>query len=151
MFEQLISPEQTRLAATVDEKGGVHALKNNDKMLLELEKTSSMALSAPGVEGRRALWAKPSNSNPNADELRKDIFEDPDAAVKKNEAVYFRKFEVQKLQIIDELTFAVQRESDRAIDELTFVVHREGDRVIKEIKNGPHNRIRDRVCVSAFR
>ena len=151
MFEQLISSEQTRLAATVDENGGVKALMNNNKMLLELEKTSSMALSAPGAEGRRALWAKPSHASPNADELRTDIFEDPDAAVEKNQAVYFRKFEAQKLQIIDELTFVAQRESDRAIDELTFVSHQEGDRVIKEIKNGPHNRIRDRVCISALR
>ena len=145
MFEQLISPEQRRLAATVDENGGVKALRNNDKMLLELEKTSSMALSAPGAEGRRALWAKPSNADPDADELRTDIFEDPDAAVEKNKAVYFRKFEMQELQIIDELRSDMQRETDRAINDLTFVVHREGDHVINELKNGPHNRIRDRV------
>ncbi len=132
MFEQLVSPEQKQLAATVAANGGVKAVKNNDKMLLELEKTASRVPSTPSAEVHRAPWAMASDANPNADDLRTDIFEDPDAAVEKNQTVYFRKFEAQKRQIIDELTFVVKRESDR---------------VIQEIKSGPHDRIRDRVCV----
>ncbi|KAI9438361.1 hypothetical protein H4582DRAFT_257215 [Lactarius indigo] len=130
MFEQLISPEQKQLAATVAASGGVKALRNNDKMLLELEKTASKAPSASSAEGHRAPRAKASDANPNADDLRTEIFEDPDAAVEKNQVVYFRKFEAQKRQIIDELTFVVKRESDR---------------VIQEMKGGPHDRIRDRT------
>ena len=76
--------------------------------------------------------AKPSDANPNADDLRKDIFEDPDAATEKNRIVFFRKFEVQKRQIIDELTLVVTRESDR---------------VIQVVKGGPHERILDRVSI----
>ena len=162
MFAQLISPEQSRLEATVIENGGVETLRNNDKMLLELVQTSSMT---PGAEGRWALRAKASGANPSVEELRTDIFEDPDTAVEKNQAVYLRKFEAQKHQIIDELTIVIQRESDRVIDEmktvshwegdrvieeLTLVGHQEGDRVIKGIKKGPHNRIRDRVCASTL-
>ena len=130
MFEQLVSPEQKQLAATVAANGGVKALRSNDKMLLELERTASKASCAPSAEEHRAPWAKPGDTNQNADDLRTDIFEDPDAAVKKNQTVYFRKFEAQKRQIIDELTLVVKRESDR---------------VIQEIKGGPHERIRDRV------
>ncbi|KAH9171881.1 hypothetical protein EDB89DRAFT_1851867 [Lactarius sanguifluus] len=130
MFEQLVSPEQKQLAATVAANGGVKALRNNDKMLLELERTASKAPGAPSAEGHRAPRAMASDANPNADDLRMDIFEDPDAAVEKNQVVYFRKFEAQKRQIIDELTFVVKRESDR---------------VIQEMKGGPHDRIRDRT------
>jgi hypothetical protein len=135
LFEQLVSPEQKQLAATVAAKGGVKTLRNNDKMLLELEKTTNKASSTPSAEGHRAAWAKPGDANPSADDLRTDIFEDPEAAVAKNQAVYFRKFEAQKRQIIDELTFVVKRESDR---------------VIQEMKGGPHKRILDRVCVSSL-
>ena len=130
MFEQLVSPEQKQLSATVAAKGGVKALRNNDKMLLELDRKVSGAPSASSAEGHRAPRSKPGDTNQNADDLRAEIFEDPDAAVEKNQTVYFRKFEAQKRQIIDELTFVVKRESDR---------------VIQEIKAGPHERILDRV------
>ncbi|KAF8259842.1 hypothetical protein EI94DRAFT_1812645 [Lactarius quietus] len=126
LFEQLVSPEQKQLAATVAANGGVKALRNNDRILLTLEKTTTNAPSVPSAEGQR----KPGDANPTADNLRTEIFEDPDVAVKKNQAVYFRKFEAQKRQIIDELTFVVRRESDR---------------VIQEMKGGPHERIRDRT------
>jgi hypothetical protein len=130
MFEQLVSPEQKQLSATVSAKGGVKALRNNDKMLLELERQVSEAPSLSSVEVHWAPRSKPGDTSQKAKDLRTEIFEDPDAAVEKNQTVYFRKFEAQKRQIIDELT---------------SVVKREGDRVIQEIKAGPHERILDRV------
>ncbi|KAH9045946.1 hypothetical protein EDB84DRAFT_1633013 [Lactarius hengduanensis] len=129
MFQQLVGPEQKSLAELVAAKGGVKALRNNDKVLLSLEQTASKAPSAPSSEGHRMNRSKPSDANTNADDLRKDIFEDPDAAADKNRTVFFRKFEVQKRQIIDELTLVVTRESDR---------------VIQVVKGGPHERILDR-------
>ncbi|KAI9464112.1 hypothetical protein BJY52DRAFT_1221492 [Lactarius psammicola] len=130
MFQQLVGPEQKSLSELVAAKGGVKALRNNDKMLLSLaEQTTSKAPSAPSSEGHRMTRAKPSDANPNADDLRKDLFEDPDAAAEKNRIVFFRKFEVQKRQIIDELTLVVTRESDR---------------VIQVVKGGPHEKILDR-------
>jgi len=59
--------------------------------------------------------------------------EDPNAAAEKNWALFSRKFEAQKNQIIDELTLVVQRESDR---------------VIQELKGKAHEHIRDRVGFS---
>ena len=129
MFEQLISPEQKELAATVAKKGGVKALRNNDKMLLELGKDPSKAPSTFDAEIHGALLAKFDDANTDVDELRKDIFETPDDAIKRNETVFFRKFDEQK----------------RQIDQLTITIQRESDRVIQEIKGGPHERICDRV------
>ena len=130
MFQQLVGPEQKELSALVTVNGGVKALRNNDKMLLFLEETANKSSSTPSADGHRALRAKSNDVKPNADDLKNDIFEDPIAAVEKNRDVFFRKFEVQKNQIIDELTLVVKRESDR---------------VVKEVKGGPHERILDRV------
>jgi hypothetical protein len=103
-------------------------------MLFEVEKASSKA--PPSAEGHQTLssWAKPGNAKANADDLRADILEDPDAAVEKNKAMYILKFEEQKLQII----------------ELKSVIERQGDRLIEEMKSGPYQRIRDRVRVSTL-
>jgi hypothetical protein len=132
VFQQLVSPEEKQISALVAEMGGVSALQNDDKMLLLLDETTSKASSAPNAEARRAprLGAKPTDAKPDADDIKNDIFEDPNAASEKNQVVFFRKFEAQKNQILDELT---------------HVVEREGDRVIREVKAGPHERIIDRV------
>ena len=53
--------------------------------------------------------------------------------MEKNWAIFSRKFEAQKNQIVDELLLIVQRESDR---------------VIEELKGKAHEHIRDRVSTS---
>jgi hypothetical protein len=125
-FDQLVSPEQKELSALVTTSGGVEAIKVNDKMLLVLEETATRASSTPGTEGHRGLGTKVGDT----DDLKTDIFEDPTAGVEKNQGLFFRKFEAQKIQIIDELSLAVQRDSDR---------------VIQEVDGAPHEQIRDRV------
>jgi hypothetical protein len=133
LFEQLVSPEQKQLADLVNAKGGIKVLRNTDKMLLDLEKTASKASSLSSVEGYRTRQAKPGDADLEADNLKEDILEDPNAAAEKNWVVFSRKFEAQKNQIIDELTLVVQRESDR---------------VVRELKGKAHERIRDRVGFS---
>ena len=91
-------------------------------MLIDLEKTVSKTSTTKAETGR--VYREP------ADDLKRDIFEDPNAAAEKNWTVFSRKFEAQKNQIIDELTLVVQRESDR---------------VVRELKGSAHERIRDRV------
>lgn len=127
LFQQLVSPEQKRLSDLVAEKGGFQVLRDNDKVLLDLEATASKSSRQPIVE---VPGGKINKSDLKAENLRSDILEDPDAAVEKNWTVFSRKFEVQKNQIIDKLTFVIQRESDR---------------VIREVQGGAHERIRDRV------
>jgi hypothetical protein len=128
VFEQLVSPEQKLLSDLVNAKGGVNVIRNNDKVLLDLEKT---ARNASTVEGH--CTHQTNDAELEGVSLSEDIFEDPNAAAEKNWAVFSRKFEAQKIQIIDELTLVVQRESDR---------------VIQELKGKAHERIRDRVGFS---
>ena len=70
-------------------------------------------------------------------ELRKEIKSDPDEAIQKNLDSFNRKFELQKKQIVEEITRALKVE---------------GDRIIKAGEAGPHDRIVDLVWpeVSAF-
>jgi hypothetical protein len=130
LFEQLVSPEQKQLLDLVKAKGGVDALRNNDKILLDLEKTASKGSSSPSVEGHRARQNKSANTDPEVEDLRVDILEDPNAAAEKNWVTFSRKFEAQKNQVIDELALVVQHE---------------GDRVIRELKGHAHEHIRDGV------
>ena len=132
MFQQLASPAQKEISALVDTMGGVGALRNNDKKLLLVEETASRVSGAPSAESHHASrpGAKPMDAKLNADDIKNDIFEDPNAAAEKNQIVFFRKFKAQQNQILDELS---------------LVVKREGDRVIEEVRGGPHERIIDPV------
>ena len=56
----------------VDAKGGGRAFRDDDKMLLDLEKTASKASSAK-AEGGRAYREQPEVANVSSDELRSDI------------------------------------------------------------------------------
>lgn len=122
IFPQLASTEEKRLLDLVDTKGGVKAFRDDSKMLIDLEKSVSKTSTTKAEGGR--VHREP------ADDLKRDIFEDPNAAAENNWTVFSRKFEAQKNQIIDELTLVVQRESDR---------------VVRELKGSAHERIRDRV------
>jgi hypothetical protein len=130
LFQQLVSPEQKQLSDLVTSRGGLRALKDDDKTLLEMEKAAAKASNTPKAEVGRARREQPKDTALSADDLRKDILEDPNVVVEKNLTVFSRKFEAQKNQIVDELRLVVKRESDR---------------VIQEVKGGPHERILDRV------
>ncbi|KAI0266959.1 hypothetical protein BC834DRAFT_842690 [Gloeopeniophorella convolvens] len=128
-LEGLVSPEQSRLSRLVDAKGGVEAVKGNDKMLLYLEQKVTRTALALNAEGRYGVQIKPtSRTAPSVDELRQDVLEKPEDAVKNNDQSFSRKFKLQKRQIVDELGSIVQRETDR---------------VIKGLKDGPHARVHD--------
>jgi hypothetical protein len=130
LFGQLVSPEQKQLSDLVKMKGGVDALRNNDEILLDLEKAANKGSPSPGVEGHRARQTLSGNTDREIESLRVDISEDPSAAAEENWVVFSRKFEAQKNQIVDELA---------------LVVRHEGDRVIRELKGKAHERIRDGV------
>lgn len=130
LFKQLVSPEQKQLLALVKAKGGVEVLRNNEKILLDLEKTASKTSDSPSVEVHHAGQTTSANTDPEVEDPRADIWDDPNAAAEKNWVMFSRKFEAQKNQIIDELSLAVQRE---------------GDRVIRELKGKAHERIRNGV------
>jgi hypothetical protein len=130
LFEQFISPEQKRLSELVAAKGGIKACKDDDKILLELDKATGKGPSAPKAEGGRARREQHKDTNLSADDLRTDVLEDPGIAAGRNLTVFSRKFDAQKNQIVDELTLVFKRESDR---------------VVRELKGGVHERILDKV------
>jgi hypothetical protein len=130
LFQQLVSPEQKQLSDLVAKKGGVKALRGNERAFLDLEKYVSNRSGQAGLEGLRTRQEKLGDADPEVENLRNEIFEDPNAAADNNWRVFSRKFDAQRNQIIDKLTLVVQRESDR---------------VIREVQGSAHERIRDRV------
>ncbi|KAJ7849789.1 hypothetical protein B0H14DRAFT_3866764 [Mycena olivaceomarginata] len=122
MFQQFTSPEQKDIMKVVESKGGLKACQENDKILKELNdmETAGNPSSGAGLGGGK--------SSSSLADLKEDLHLDPGAATEKNMAVFVRKFEVQKRQIIDELSRVVQRE---------------GDRVISAVTAGPHDKIVD--------
>ncbi|KAJ7925171.1 hypothetical protein B0H13DRAFT_2314677 [Mycena leptocephala] len=125
MFQQMVAPEQKEMMRIVEQKGGLQACQENDKILKELSDLEAKSTATPGGATQSAKTAQKTSA---LEDLKDDLMVDPDAAMEKNLTVFSRKFEVQKRQIVDELT---------------KVVEREGDRVISAITAGPHDKIID--------
>ncbi|KAJ7326377.1 hypothetical protein DFH08DRAFT_941029 [Mycena albidolilacea] len=124
MFAQMVSPEQKEMARLVEQRGG-QAVLDNDKALKELNDLENKSGASQGTgKTHGGNIAKLSD----LDDLKDDLHMDPDAAMEQNMTVFTRKFEVQKRQIIDELS---------------RVVERQGDRIISAVNAGPHDRIID--------
>jgi hypothetical protein len=96
IFRTLVPPDQRQLAALVAAQGGPEAVRANKSLLRSLD--------------------------PDAVE-QDDFFDAPDTTIAKNRDVFLRKFEVQKAQIVQELTAVVERESDRIIKEISAGAH----------------------------
>jgi hypothetical protein len=137
LFQKLNSPHEKELLKFIESKGGPKACLANDSILKELSFVNesidpTSALTAlrddGGLSPRRSLTLDYKAYYI----LRKDLREDVQEALQKNMAVFERKLDVQKRQIINEVE---------------GVVHREGDRVISAVTSGPHDRILDPVSL----
>ena len=124
LFRQFVSPEQRQLSKQVDDIG-VEALRNNIEELRKLDKSSGQSF----VEGPRTHLAGLDDKDRDVDNFKENIFEDPNAAVKKNLEVFLRKFEDQRREIM-------------AVKD---AVHREGDRIAEIVQGKAHERISDQV------
>ncbi|KAJ6588495.1 hypothetical protein B0H19DRAFT_978427 [Mycena capillaripes] len=120
MFQQFVSPEQKEMARLVEQRGG-QAVLDDDKALKELNdlENKSSTNTAPGSKAPKST---------DLDDLKDDLHIDPEEAMEQNMAKFTRKFEVQKRQIIDEMT---------------RVIERQGDRIISAVTAGPHDKIID--------
>jgi dephospho-CoA kinase len=121
MFEQFVSPEQQEMANFINRNGGKSAINDDNivRELIQLEDKSSFR----GLETLRS-------KNPiEPDDLRQEIAEDPEHAIKSNANIFDKKFEVQQ----------------RQIEDLARTVRRESDRIISAVTSGPHDRIIDPV------
>ena len=139
ILRRLISPEQKQLLDRVKEKtrDDPDILQHNNKTLLELENSTSKKTSPPGLERRCTRQGKPRDpvTDKDADNLRNDIFEDPDTAANKNLDIFSRKFEAQR---------------DQIVKDLTLVVRQEGDKVVRELTGGIYERISEEVGFSCL-
>ncbi|KAF8210104.1 hypothetical protein K438DRAFT_140561 [Mycena galopus ATCC 62051] len=124
MFASLVPPEHKEMMRIVEQKGGPQACQENDKILKELSDLEAKSTSL----GSASQSTKSAQKTSALEDLKDELTVDPEAAIEKNLTVFSRKFEVQKRQIVDELT---------------KVVEREGDRVISAVTAGPHDKIVD--------
>ncbi|KAJ7757039.1 hypothetical protein B0H16DRAFT_1885755 [Mycena metata] len=125
LFQQFVTPEQKEMDRQIQQRGG-SAVLNNNKALEELNDYENRFFPQKTAAVHVGQMARPSDWQ----DLKDDLHTDPDVAMEQNMIVFTRKFEVQKRQIIDELSRAVERQ---------------GDRVIAAINAGPHDKIIDPV------
>ncbi|KAJ7068738.1 hypothetical protein C8F01DRAFT_978668 [Mycena amicta] len=111
----------------VEQRGGAQACQDNDKLLKELSELENKS-GPPNLGPQSTKGSVGAGAKSALEDIRDDLSLSPDAAMEKNETVFSRKFEVQKRQIIDELT---------------KVVERQGDRIISALSSGPHDRLLD--------
>ena len=121
LFKEFVTPEQKRLAAMVEKMGGDAALENQQAMERLIREESALTASS-GPEDQPLDFI----------ELRQEIRCDPEESIKQNAELFNRKFELQRRQIEEDITRAVNRE---------------GDRIISAVTAGPHDRIVDPVCL----
>ena len=125
MFREFVTPEQKRLAALVEQKGGISVVDNEQIMkgLLDAE----TQISAPTGMERHGPTKKF-----DLVEIQHEIRDDPIEAIEKNAEFFDRKFDIQRRQIQEDIERAVSRE---------------GDRIISAVTGGPHERIVDPVGI----
>ncbi len=128
-FQTCMSPEFKEMVTRINDRGGIQAVMVNERLLKELVEargSSEGAVEVRGAHGHRRDVAF------DMEELRTELKEDVEMAMEKNSHTFSRKFEMQRKQIVDELTKAI---------------HREGDRIIDAVTAGPHDRIIDPVSL----
>ncbi|KAJ7628556.1 hypothetical protein FB45DRAFT_40380 [Roridomyces roridus] len=125
MFQQLVPPEQKNIMRVVEQRGGLQACQDNDKVLKEL---SDLETKSSLHTGATQATKAGSNSSSALEDLKDELLSDVESAIEKNNQVFSRKLEVQKRQIVEEMS---------------QIIAREGDRVISAITAGPHDRIID--------
>ncbi|KAI0360921.1 hypothetical protein OH77DRAFT_1418971 [Trametes cingulata] len=123
LFSSLVTPEQRELGELVRSKGGPTAVMVDNKSLDELMKVK---LSAAEREAGAGHLRQQSDS---LEALKAELFDSPDAAIRRNFELFERKFTMQQRELADEMRGVVEHETDR---------------VIEAIMSGPHDKIKDR-------
>ena len=128
-FQTCMAPEYKEMATRINDRGGIQAVMDNERLLKELVDARGVSESTAEVRGAHGHRREVAF---DMEELRAELKEDVEMAMEKNSHTFSRKFEMQRKQIVDELTKAI---------------HREGDRIIDAVTAGPHDRIIDPVSL----
>lgn len=126
LFQQkFVTPEQRDVSIYIKTKNIDPNFKDDDAVK-ELLAYEAKVFTSQDSDKRRAL----KHEETSAIDLRREIAENPDTAIKINAELFDRKFEIQRRQIEADVARAVRRE---------------GDRIISAVTSGPHDRIIDTV------
>lgn len=124
LFHGLATPQEKQLAAKVEELGGEFVVVE-DEQVMETLAEEEFLLVEPDPESRRDRGVLFDFA-----ELRKEIKANPEEAIEKNAESFNSKFEIQREQIVTEITRALSQE---------------GSRIISAAEAGPHDRVIDPV------
>lgn len=132
LFEKYVPKDEAQLAEVVKKKGDIRSIQNNEKILRELveldnnlESNKGSATHERGTK-RDAFTLK---------DLREELHEDTEVAIKNNFETFRGKFELYQRQL--------QQELEKFIADMN-------NRLLIAVKEGPHDRIRNEVCIRFF-
>ncbi|KAJ3537236.1 hypothetical protein NM688_g6718 [Phlebia brevispora] len=127
--EEWTPSNEQQLARKIEEKGGAKFVQNNDAALSELALLDNAASSdqksgpAAKLQGRTVQ-----GSTFTLQDLKDELFEDVDSAIRRNMETFEGKFALYQRQLQEELTKTMQEGTSRIIDELN---------------RGPHDKIKN--------
>ncbi|KAI0960928.1 hypothetical protein AcV7_000168 [Taiwanofungus camphoratus] len=121
MFAKFMTSDEKQLASKVEEMGGIKLVLNNDTVLKELTASDPDRRRVDGPSGAKV-------SASALDDLKTELGEDLENAMKRNLKNFEAKFELQKKQIEK----VAREEGDRVIGAVTGFV-----------SQGPHDKIKD--------
>ncbi|RDX47112.1 hypothetical protein OH76DRAFT_1527023 [Lentinus brumalis] len=116
------SPEQQRLREIVERNGGAEAVTSDDVLLEMVLKANPLAAVSASTVGEHENDLDTSGLAT----IKAELLESTTDALERNFEVFERKFRLQEMKIVEELT---------------HVAHKEGDRIIESVLDGPHNEI----------
>lgn len=126
LFRDLTTSSEKKLTARVEGMGGKAAVLDDDqKMETVVEEGYVLLDEDPESQRDRGVPF-------NYVEIRQEIKADPEEAIEKNAESFNRKFEMQKEQIVNEITRALSQETNRIISSA-------------KAGPGPHDRVVDQV------
>ncbi len=122
------SPEQQRLREIVERNGGAEAVTSDDVLLEMVLKANPLAAVSASTVGEHENDLDTSGLAT----IKAELLESTTDALERNFEVFERKFRLQEMKIVEELT---------------HVAHKEGDRIIESVLDGPHNEIHNPVSL----
>lgn len=150
-FHQFTPQVEIDLARKIEEKGGFEAMKSNDFLLRDLDgfqggfasgmkqRSSSKAVreaSASYEKKTRGVNERSSQrSTFTLQDLKDELHEDWETAIRKNMETFEGKFALQQRHLQLALSKFIREENNRLID---------------EVNKGPHDQIKNKVCLSIY-
>ena len=124
-FHTVSSSESQDIVARIKDKAGVETVLENERLLRELvDGNGGFSGDAVEVRGRRGVTF-------DVEELKSELREDIESTTEKNAQTFSRKFEMQRNQIMDQLSTVACSERGRFVDAVTSGLH---DRIVDPVR-----------------